>query len=72
MPEGESDADNQEVKRWGTTPEFAFPVRDHVDLMSRAEEEMMLALVLLIMAFVLILFMLAGTLERRLLRWRYR
>lgn len=33
---------------------------------------LMLALVLLIMAFVLILFMLAGTLERRLLRWRYR
>jgi NitT/TauT family transport system permease protein len=33
---------------------------------------LMLALVLLIMAFVLILFMLAGGLERRLLRWRYR
>ena len=33
---------------------------------------LMLALVLLIMAFVLILFMLAGTLERHLLRWRYR
>ena len=33
---------------------------------------LMLALVLLIMAFVLILFILAGGLERRLLRWRYR
>jgi NitT/TauT family transport system permease protein len=33
---------------------------------------LMLALVLLIMAFVLVLFMLAGNLERRLLRWRYR
>jgi NitT/TauT family transport system permease protein len=33
---------------------------------------LMLALVLLIMAFVLLLFMLAGKLERRLLRWRYR
>jgi NitT/TauT family transport system permease protein len=33
---------------------------------------LMLALVLLIMAFVLLLFMLAGKLERWLLRWRYR
>jgi NitT/TauT family transport system permease protein len=33
---------------------------------------LMLAIVLLIMAFVLILFMLAGRLERRLLLWRYR
>jgi NitT/TauT family transport system permease protein len=33
---------------------------------------LMLAIVLLIMAFVLILFVLAGRLERRLLRWRYR
>jgi NitT/TauT family transport system permease protein len=33
---------------------------------------LMLALVLLIMAFVLLLFVLAGMLERRLLRWRYR
>jgi len=33
---------------------------------------LMLALVLLIMAFVLLLFVLAGKLERRLLRWRYR
>jgi NitT/TauT family transport system permease protein len=32
---------------------------------------LMLALVFLIMAFVLILFVLAGALERRLLRWRY-
>jgi NitT/TauT family transport system permease protein len=33
---------------------------------------LMLALVLMIMAFVLLLFVLAGHLERRLLRWRYR
>lgn len=33
---------------------------------------LVLALVLLIMAFVLLLFVLAGLLERRLLRWRYR
>jgi NitT/TauT family transport system permease protein len=33
---------------------------------------LMLAIVLLIMAFVLLLFGLAGRLERRLLRWRYR
>jgi NitT/TauT family transport system permease protein len=31
-----------------------------------------LGLILLIMAFVLLLFALAGTLERKLLRWRYR
>jgi NitT/TauT family transport system permease protein len=33
---------------------------------------LVLALVLLIMAFVLVLFVMAGALERRLLRWRYR
>lgn len=33
---------------------------------------LMLAIVLLIMAFVLLLFVLAGRLERWLLRWRYR
>ena len=33
---------------------------------------LMLAIVFLIMAFVLLLFMLAGRLERWLLRWRYR
>jgi NitT/TauT family transport system permease protein len=33
---------------------------------------LVLALVLLIMAFVLLLFVMAGALERRLLRWRHR
>nr|MDQ3397532.1 ABC transporter permease subunit [Deinococcota bacterium] len=33
---------------------------------------LMLALIFLIMAFVLVIFALAGRLEKRLLRWRYR
>jgi seryl-tRNA synthetase len=32
VPVGKDEAENQEVKRWGTIPEFSFPVRDHVDL----------------------------------------
>jgi seryl-tRNA synthetase len=32
VPEGTSEADNREVQRWGNPREFAFPVRDHVDL----------------------------------------
>ncbi|MGB5096661.1 MAG: serine--tRNA ligase [Porticoccaceae bacterium] len=32
VPEGTSEADNREVHRWGSPREFAFPVRDHVDL----------------------------------------
>ncbi len=32
VPVGSSDADNAEVKRWGTPRSFDFPVRDHVDL----------------------------------------
>ncbi|MCD2188571.1 serine--tRNA ligase [Actinomycetospora soli] len=31
-PDGDSDADAVEVRRWGTPPEFGFEVRDHVDL----------------------------------------
>lgn len=34
VPEGESDDDNQEVRAWGTKPEFAFAPKDHVELMS--------------------------------------
>lgn len=34
VPEGESDADNQEVKKWGTIPEFSFTPKNHVDLMT--------------------------------------
>jgi seryl-tRNA synthetase len=32
VPIGKDENDNQEVKRWGVIPEFAFPVKDHVDL----------------------------------------
>ena len=32
VPIGKDENDNQEVKRWGAIPEFAFPVKDHVDL----------------------------------------
>lgn len=32
VPAGKSDADNQEVARWGELPEFAFTPKDHVDL----------------------------------------
>lgn len=32
VPEGKSDEDNVEVRRWGTPRHFEFPVVDHVDL----------------------------------------
>jgi seryl-tRNA synthetase len=32
VPVGKDENNNQEVKRWGAIPEFAFPVKDHVDL----------------------------------------
>jgi seryl-tRNA synthetase len=32
VPRGDSEADNVEVRRWGTPPEFDFPPKDHVDL----------------------------------------
>ena len=34
VPDGDSDADNQEVKTWGEQSHFAFPAKDHVDLMT--------------------------------------
>lgn len=34
VPDGESDADNQEIKKWGEMPAFDFPVKDHVELMT--------------------------------------
>ena len=34
VPEGESDADNQSVKSWGEIPEFSYPLKDHVELMT--------------------------------------
>lgn len=32
VPEGKSDADNQEIRRWGEPRQFDFPVRDHVSV----------------------------------------
>ena len=32
VPRGESEADNVEVRRWGTQPRFDFEPKDHVDL----------------------------------------
>src|SRR5947207_2660766 len=32
VPIGQSEADNVEVRRWGTPRDFDFPVRDHVDV----------------------------------------
>lgn len=34
VPDGESDADNLEVKKWGTPTEFPFTPKDHVELMT--------------------------------------
>jgi len=34
VPEGATDADNQEKKSWGEKPSFPFPTKDHVELMS--------------------------------------
>lgn len=33
VPDGESDADNKEVKSWGEQPTFSFEAKDHVTLM---------------------------------------
>src|SRR3990167_4664264 len=33
VPEGESDADNKEVKQWGDLPKFDFAPKDHVELL---------------------------------------
>ncbi len=37
VPEGESDADNREIKTWGTLPAFDFTPRDHVELMEQLD-----------------------------------
>jgi seryl-tRNA synthetase len=34
VPDGESDADNQEIKTWGEQTQFTFPAKDHVELMT--------------------------------------
>jgi seryl-tRNA synthetase len=33
VPEGEADADNQEVKKWGHIRDFGFTPKNHIDLM---------------------------------------
>ncbi len=33
VPEGESDADNKEVKQWGEKTTFSFPAKSHIELM---------------------------------------
>ncbi len=35
VPDGESDADNVEVKRWGDPTEFNFEAKDHVEIMTK-------------------------------------
>ncbi|OHA91992.1 MAG: serine--tRNA ligase [Candidatus Zambryskibacteria bacterium RIFCSPLOWO2_02_FULL_51_21] len=34
VPEGESDADNKEVKKWGEVPKFDFEPKNHIDIMA--------------------------------------
>jgi seryl-tRNA synthetase len=33
VPDGESDADNMEVKKWGKLPEFTFAPKSHIEIM---------------------------------------
>ena len=35
VPEGETDADNVEIKTWGEKPNFAFEPKDHVEIMTK-------------------------------------
>jgi len=35
VPEGESDAENQEIRTWGDMPQFPFEPKDHIELMTR-------------------------------------
>lgn len=34
VPDGDSDADNQEIKSWGEKPNFNFEPKDHIELMT--------------------------------------
>lgn len=36
-PIGESDKDNKEIKKWGTVPEFKFPIKNHIELSERLD-----------------------------------
>lgn len=35
VPEGESDADNQEIKIWGEIPKFSFAPKNHIEIMEK-------------------------------------
>lgn len=35
VPDGDSDADNKEIKEWGKKPDFDFEPKDHVELMTK-------------------------------------
>jgi seryl-tRNA synthetase len=35
VPEGKSDAENQEVRTWGEKPQFSFEPKSHVDIMTK-------------------------------------
>lgn len=35
VPDGDSDADNEEIKTWGEQTKFDFPAKDHVELMNQ-------------------------------------
>lgn len=35
VPEGDSDADNVEIRKWGEIPEFGFEPKSHIDLMEK-------------------------------------
>ncbi|MEK7638991.1 MAG: serine--tRNA ligase [Patescibacteria group bacterium] len=35
VPDGDSDADNQEIKVWGEQTQFAFEAKDHIELMQK-------------------------------------
>jgi seryl-tRNA synthetase len=37
VPEGESDADNKELKKWGEIPKFDFKPKDHIELMEKLD-----------------------------------
>lgn len=37
VPEGKTDKDNVEIKRWGKVPEFNFPVQNHIALMEKLD-----------------------------------
>jgi seryl-tRNA synthetase len=37
VPEGASDEENQQLRTWGEIPQFSFPAKDHIELMSKTQ-----------------------------------